>query len=129
GHAERLGLAARPPSELRHLPLMPLVIDATAVPSGMRAAVEHTAPDGICTSVGTLHRHARLPAGLMYGRNVTFHIGRSHARALIPGVLELVTAGKLRPEQVTTDLEKMDDAPKAIKRHVRGEATKTILVE
>jgi alcohol dehydrogenase len=128
-HAERLGLFAHPPHELRRLPLMPLVIDATAIPAGMRAAVEHTAPDGVCTSVGTLHRNASFPAGLMYGRNVTFKIGRSHARALIPHVLELVTAGKLHPERVTTDLEKLDDAPRAIKRHVHGEATKTILVE
>jgi alcohol dehydrogenase len=128
-HAERLGLIAHEPSDLRRLPLAPLVVDATAIPSGMRAAVEHTAPDGICSSVGTLHRIARFPAGLMYGRNVTFKIARSHARALIPGVLELMTAGKLRPEQVTTDLADMDDAPRAIKRHVLGDATKTILVE
>jgi alcohol dehydrogenase len=128
-HAERLGLIAHLPSELRRLPLMPLVIDATGIPTGMRAAVEHTAPDGVCTSVGTLHRNASFPAGLMYGRNVTFKIARSHARALIPHVLELVTAGKLYPERVTTDLEKLDDAPAAIRRHIRGEATKTILVE
>jgi alcohol dehydrogenase len=128
-HAERLGLVAHPPIELRRLPLMPLVIDATGIPSGMRAAVEHTAPDGVCSSVGTLHRSARFPAGLMYGRNVTFRIARTHARALIPEVLELVNAGKLRPERVTTELEKIEDAPQAIKRHVFGEATKTILVE
>jgi alcohol dehydrogenase len=102
---------------------------ATGIPTGTRAAVEHTAPDGICTSVGALHRNASFPAGLMYGRNVTFKIARSHARALIPQVLELVRAGKLYPERVTTDLEKLDDAPRAIKRHVHGEATKTILVE
>lgn len=128
-HAERLGLVAHPPGELRGLPLAPLVIDATAVPSGMRAAVQHTAPDGVCSSVGTLHRNARFPTALMYGRNVTLKIARSHARALIPGVLELMAAGKLRPEEVITDVAKMDDAPHAITRHVRGEATKTILVE
>jgi alcohol dehydrogenase len=57
-------------------------------------------------------------------------VARSHARALIPRVLELVAAGRLHPELVTTHLAKLDDAPRAITDHVlRGEATKTILVE
>lgn len=128
-HAEQLGLEPHEPSELRHLPTLPLVVDATASPSGIRAALEHTAPDGVCSSVGLLHRIAPIPAGLMFGRNVTLHIGRSHARALIPRVLELVSSGKLRPELVTTDLAPIDEAPRAIKAHLHGGATKTILVE
>ena len=111
------------------MPTLPLVVDATASPSGIRAALEHTAPDGVCSSVGMLHRVAPIPAGLMFGRNVTLHVGRSHARALIPEVLELVSSGKLRPELVTTDLAAIDDAPRAIKAHMHGEATKTILVD
>ena len=42
---------------------------------------------------------------------------------------ELVSSGKLRPELVTTDLAAIDDAPRAIKAHMHGEATKTILVD
>jgi alcohol dehydrogenase len=76
-----------------------------------------------------LHRLAPIPAGLMFGRNVTLHIGRSHARALIPDVLALVSSGKLHPELVTTDLAPLDDAPRAITEHMHGDATKTILVE
>jgi alcohol dehydrogenase len=107
-HAERLGLEPHMPTEIRHMPTLPLVVDATASPSGMRAALEHTAPDGVCSSVGMLHRLAPIPAGLMFGRNVTLHVGRSHARALIPQVLDLVSSGKLRPELVTTDLASID---------------------
>lgn len=128
-HAERLGLEPHTPSEIRHMPTLPLVVDGTASPSGIRTALEHTAPDGVCSSVGMLHRVAPIPAGLMFGRNVTLHIGRSHARALIPDVLELVDSGKLRPELVTTDLAPLDDAPRAITEHMHGDATKTILVE
>jgi alcohol dehydrogenase len=128
-HAERLGLEPHKPSEIRQMPTMPLVVDATASPSGIRTALEHTAPDGVCSSVGMLHRVAPIPAGLMFGRNVTLHIGRSHARALIPDVLALVGSGRLRPELVTTDLAPIDDAPRAIKGHMHGDATKTILVE
>jgi alcohol dehydrogenase len=66
---------------------------------------------------------------MMYARNVTYHVSRTHARALIPKVLELVSSGKLRPELVTTDLASLDDAPRALRDHALGEATKTILVE
>jgi hypothetical protein len=37
--------------------------------------------------------------------------------------------GGLRPEQVTTHVAPLDDAPRAIKSHVLGEATKTVLAE
>jgi len=128
-HAERLGLAAHGPSDLRRLAPAPLVMDASARPAGLRAALAHTAPDGICSSAGGLHRTTRIPTGLMYARNATYHVSRTHARALIPHVLELMSAGKLQPELVTTDLAALDDAPRALRDHATGEATKTILVE
>ena len=65
---------------------------------------------------------------MMFGRNVTCRIARSHARAVIPEVLGLMQEGKLSPELVTSDLASMDEAPEAIKRHVLGDATKTVLV-
>jgi alcohol dehydrogenase len=128
-HAESLGLTAHRPSELRRLPPAPLVMDASASPAGLRAALVHTAPDGICSSAGGLHRTTRIPTGLMYARNATYHVSRTHARALIPAVLELMSAGKLSPELVTTDLAALDDAPRALRDHATGEATKTMLVE
>jgi alcohol dehydrogenase len=66
---------------------------------------------------------------MMFGRNVTLHIGRSHARPQIPAVLDLVAAGKIRPAEVTTVVAPLDDAPRALREHVVGEATKTVLVE
>jgi alcohol dehydrogenase len=65
----------------------------------------------------------------MFGRNATLHLGRSHARAVIPAVLELMAQGRLAPEQVTTQLAPLDDAPLALRRHAVGEDTKTVLVE
>jgi alcohol dehydrogenase len=64
----------------------------------------------------------------MFGRNVTCRIARSHARALIPEVLELMQDGRLSPELVTTDVAPIDEAPQAIRRHVLGDVTKTVLV-
>lgn len=128
-HARELGLEPHEPSKLRRLGLFALVIDASGGPAGLRNALRHTAPDGTCTGLGGLHRSARIPIGVMFGRNVSCHILRHHARPLIPRVLELMKDGKLAPERVTTEVAPIDDAPRAIKQHVLGDATKTVLVE
>ncbi len=126
-HADRLGLLPIHPAELRRRRAVPLVVDASAAPRGLMLALSNTAPDGVCSSAGTLHASARLPVGLMYGRNVSFHIARTHVRMLIPQVLELVSDGRLHPEAVTTTVAPMDDAPSVLHDHVIGDGTKTIL--
>jgi alcohol dehydrogenase len=128
-HAERLGLLALSRSELRGLSPAALVVDATGTPRGLRSALTLTARDGICTSIGGLHNNARVPTGLLYGRNATSHVGRTHARAIIPEVLELMVSGRLQPHLVTTHLGRIDDAPRALRGHAIGDATKTILTE
>lgn len=128
-HAERLELTASAPGDLDRRLRAPLVVDASATAGGLRWSIARTAPDGICTSLGTLHAHARLPTALMYCRNITYHIARTHARSVIPKVLQLMTDEGLRPEAVTTHVESIDNAPTAITRHALGDATKTILLE
>jgi alcohol dehydrogenase len=127
--AEALGIETLAPSDERGLPTAPLVLDVSFEPAGLKAALEATAPDGVCTSSGALHRAAKVPIALMYGRNATLHVGRTHARAVIPDVLELMADGRLQPEKVTDCLADIDDAPRALRDHARGNATKTILVE
>jgi alcohol dehydrogenase len=125
--AQALGLGALAPGAARELPRAPLVVDVSGTPKGLRLALGRTAPDGICTSAGGLHRSARIPVSYLYGRNVSLHISRAHARTIIPQVLELVTRGLLRPESVTTALARIDDAVPALREHVRAGTTKTIL--
>lgn len=127
--AERLGIEALPPRELDRRELSPLVVDSSASPAGLQLALAMTAEDGLCQSIGSLHKTIGIPAGMMFGRNITLHIGRSHARPQIPAVLELVAAGKLRPAEVTTNIASLDAAPRALREHVLGEATKTVLAE
>lgn len=127
-HAERLGLTTATPHELAGLDRAALVVEATGTPRGLRAALESTANDGICTSMGGLHNTARIPTGMLYGRNVTFHLGRAHARTLIPKVLELMAHG-LRPETVTTNTGGIDEAPHLLAEHVHDNTTKTILIQ
>jgi alcohol dehydrogenase len=125
--AARLGLEALAPTELKDEPPAPLVVDASVSPGGLRTALSAIAPDGVCSSVGSLHRGVRIPTGLMYGRNATYHLGRAHARTVIPQVLELMSEGLLQPERVTTSLGRLDEAPALLNEHIRGDGTKTVL--
>lgn len=124
-HAKRLGLRALQPRELRRRPPAPLVVDITV--DNLGVALSHTAADGICTSAGSFHRSASIPALQMYVRNVTLHMGRTHARALIPEVLELMGGGGFQPERVITNVASLDDAPVALREHFLGGGVKTVL--
>ena len=107
------------------MPRAPLVIDNTGGELGL--VLSRTAPDGVCTSSGGLHRSARVPMLRMYGRNVTLHLGRTHARALMPEVLALIAAGKLDPGPVISCVAPLDEAPRALDEHFRGGGVKTVL--
>ena len=113
-HAERLGLNALKPRELRRRAPAPLVVDATVEALGVSLA--NTAADGICSSLGGFHRSTSVPLLQMYVRNATLHIGRTHARHLIPKVLELMLDGRLHPERVITIVASLDDAPRRAAR-------------
>jgi alcohol dehydrogenase len=125
--AERLGLTPLRPEELRRARPAALVVAATATRKGLWAALGATAPDGICSSVGGLHRSARIPVMRLYGRNVTLHIGRTDARATMPPALELMSAGRFRPEEVFSTLGSLEDAPALLDRHYRTDDIKTVL--
>lgn len=125
GRAQRLGIEAAPPRMLRRRSPAPLVVDASIADLGRALAA--TAPDGICTSSGSLHRSAKVPIAPMYVRKATLHVGRTSARPLIPAVLELIEDGRLRPKGVISTLAKLDDAPQALREHFRAGGTKAVL--
>jgi len=124
-HAERLGLGALHPRELRGRPPAPLVVDASV--ERLDTALAHTAPDGVCTSSGGLHARARVPMLRMYVRRVTLHVGIPHTRALMPHVLELMRTGALDAGAVVSTVAALDDAPAALREHVFGGGVKTVL--
>jgi alcohol dehydrogenase len=124
-HAERLGLHALKPRELRRRAPAPLVVDATVEDLGI--ALSRTAADGICTSLGGFHRSTQVPLLQMYVRNATLQIGRTHTRHLIPRVLELMLDERLHPEAVITNVASLDDAPTALREHFLGGGVKTVL--
>jgi alcohol dehydrogenase len=126
-HAARLGLEAYPPNNLRGL-TAPLVLDSSAHPRGLVLALRSTSPDGLCSCAGSLHARSTIPSALMFGRNVTVSVARSHVRTAIAAVLELVAAGRIHPEAVTTTVGAFRDAASVISSHLTTPDTKTILV-
>ncbi|HXW58673.1 MAG TPA: hypothetical protein VEJ23_04250, partial [Solirubrobacteraceae bacterium] len=101
------------------------VVDCSV--SGLALALSRTAPDGVCTSAGSLHRSARIPLLAMYARNVTLHVGRAHVRALMPEVLALMSEGRLAPGSLPAVVAPLDAAPSVLSEHFRGGGVKAIL--
>jgi alcohol dehydrogenase len=124
-HAQRLGINALAPRELRRHGPAPLVVHISADP--LSTALSHTAADGICTSSGGLHRSARMPMLRMYVRRATLHVGIPHARPLMSKVLELMAEGSLEAGNVVTAVAPLDDARAALREHVLGGGIKTVL--
>jgi threonine dehydrogenase-like Zn-dependent dehydrogenase len=99
----------------RRIGRFPITVDASGDHGGLHAAVRSTAANGTCTSVAIYFEpETPLPLLEMYTRGCTLHASRVHARALIPDVLELVAAGSLRPQLVTSAVVSFDDAPDAL---------------
>lgn len=93
----------------------PVTVDASGDHGGLHTAIRSTAANGEVTSVAIYFEPLTpLPMLEMYTRCCTLHTSRVHARATIPGVLELITAGKLDPALVTSSVVAFDDAPDAM---------------
>jgi len=125
--AQRLGMEAVTPGELKRRKPAPLVVDMSF--DSLSLALSSTAADGICSCSGSLHRSASVPMLLMYGRNVTLHVGRAHTRTLIPGVLKLMLEHDLRPLELSTRIAPLEEAPAVLAEHFRGGVLKTVLTE
>ena len=112
--AKKLGAepVADPP---RRLGPFPVTVDSSADPEGLALALRSTAPDGICTSTAIYFaEQPSLPLLEMYTKGITFRTGRANARPAMPHVLDLVAAGHLHPELVTTRRVAWADAAAAL---------------
>lgn len=112
--AERLGARVVDGRPERSLGTFPVTVDATNTPEGLVATLRLTEWGGRCTSIGQLAAEAPLPLFEMYTRGVDLHIGRAMARPVMPAILELVAAGRLRPQAVTSAVMAWEDAPDAL---------------
>ncbi len=113
--AERLG--ARPiETDFKQKPPRPypIVVDASVTTEALSYAIRATEPEGLCQSV-SFHPGPPVPVplGRMYTLGIRFVVGRCHAAALLPEVVGLIEAGRLRPEAVTTRVVDWDAAAEA----------------
>jgi alcohol dehydrogenase len=92
----------------------PITVDASMRPEGLVCALRSLEPEGICTSVSIYFSEVALPMLELYTRGVRLVTGRVNSRAVLPHVLDLVAAGRLHPEAVTTDVVPWDDAAAAL---------------
>jgi threonine dehydrogenase-like Zn-dependent dehydrogenase len=93
----------------------PISVDASSTTSGLAYALRALAPGGFCTGVGFyLRSRTPLPLWGMYYSSATLHVGLSHPRADLPGVIDLVERGLVAPERVLTHVAAWNDAPTAL---------------
>lgn len=118
---DRLGVAAELGAEVVEGPpprehgSHPVTVDASASHEGLHCAIRSTEPGGECTHVGILYEpETPFPLFEMYARGITFHTGRVMARTTMPDVLELIGAGRLRPERITSRVAAWQDAAEAV---------------
>lgn len=91
-----------------------VVVEATSRASGLRQGLRALAPGGVCTAVGYYFATGtRVPLMRMYATDATLRLGVSHARAILPGLLEFLQRTGFPAERVTTHTAAWDDAPDA----------------
>jgi len=111
--ADNVGATAVESGFDRRFGRYPVTVDHTSQVEG-RCDPQHRA-GGTCTSTAIyFDPHTPMPLLEMYTRGLTFRTGRVNARALMPSVLELVTAGRLRPEVVTSSVVAWDEAAESL---------------
>jgi alcohol dehydrogenase len=92
----------------------PIVVDAGLSPAGLQYEIRATEPECVCQSV-SFHPGpgVSLPMGRMYTLGIRFFVGRCHSAALLPEVVSLIAAQRLRPDAVTTRVVGWEEAPEA----------------
>ena len=93
----------------------PFTIDSSGSVEGLAYAIRCTDYEGLCQrTYGDFPERTATPLRDMYGRNITLKLGRVHARAHMPAVLELMGRGCLCPEHVITRRAAFGDAAEAM---------------
>jgi threonine dehydrogenase-like Zn-dependent dehydrogenase len=71
----------------------PVTVHTSADPKVLASTLRVTWPDGVCTDTGIYYQAGvEMPLLPMYTRGVRFVTGRVNARAVIPEILDLLTA-------------------------------------
>jgi threonine dehydrogenase-like Zn-dependent dehydrogenase len=116
--AEALGANLLDEDFPRKLGPYPIVVDASGDVDGLACALRSAEPEGICTSIGIyLGETTPVPLFSMFTKGIRFHTGRAHARPAMEPILELIQAGRFKPELITGETATWEDAPEAVAGH------------
>ncbi|HXW65957.1 MAG TPA: hypothetical protein VEK74_12800, partial [Burkholderiaceae bacterium] len=93
----------------------PIVVDASASREGLQCALRSVEPEGIVASAGG-HLEATVPLPLheMWVRGLTLTIAPGPLGTTVAAVLDWVSASRVRPELVTSEVANFDDAPRIL---------------
>ncbi|MDL9935273.1 alcohol dehydrogenase catalytic domain-containing protein [Gordonia sp. ABSL1-1] len=95
-----------------------IAVEGTSSAAGVDLALRALEPGGRCTPVGYyLPPGTKVPLMHMYANDASLHIGVSHVRPTLPGLLSFIAESGFPAEQVTTVLADWDDAPQAYRAH------------
>jgi len=92
----------------------PITVDASFDPAGLVCALRSIAAAGVCTSVPVYFQDTPLPLFDMWRRGVRFQTGPANCRARMSDLLDLVQAGRIHPERVTTGVVAWKDLAEAL---------------
>jgi threonine dehydrogenase-like Zn-dependent dehydrogenase len=111
--AEKLGARPVETDFGRRQGRYPIVVDCGITTAGLHYALGSTEPEGTFQSVSFyVGPTTPVPLGKLYTLGIRWFIGRAHAVSLLPEVMPLIAAGKLRPGEVTTQVSDWEDAPR-----------------
>jgi alcohol dehydrogenase len=112
--AEKLGARPVETDFGRRQGRYPVVVDCGVTTAGLHYALGSTEPEGTFQSLSFYAAPATpVPLGRLYTLGIRWFVGRAHAVSLLPEVMPLIAAGKLRPGEVTTQVCDWEDAPRA----------------
>jgi threonine dehydrogenase-like Zn-dependent dehydrogenase len=112
--AEKLGARPIETDFGRRQGRYPIVVDCGITTAGLHFALGSTEPEGTLQSVSFYAGATTpVPLGKLYTLGIRFFAGRAHAVSLLPEVMPLIAAGRLRPAEVTTQVVGWEDAPRA----------------
>jgi threonine dehydrogenase-like Zn-dependent dehydrogenase len=112
--AEKLGARPVETDFARREGRYPIVVDAGLRTEGLHYALGSTEPEGICQSISFyVSPTTPVPLGKLYTLGIRWFLGRAHAVSLLPEVMALIAAGRLRPAEVTTRVVDWEEAPRA----------------
>jgi alcohol dehydrogenase len=112
--AQKLGANPIESGPRRRFGDYPITVDASANAEGLICAVRSTEREGVCSSVGGHFAPVPMPLLEMYSRGIRFHTGRGKARPNFEETISFISAGRVRPELITSEVASFDDAPQVL---------------